>query len=136
MSFADAMLSGCNSAGKKAKDAGIELERAQLALAESQKDSTLQADWMAFKGAAQSRISDNILKIAQLMAEKKYNGVLTNASYKNQIKDLEDRNLALKLRMDEYEKYNNNQEAFREDFNQDMDDLGKSLTAFTDKKSK
>jgi phage host-nuclease inhibitor protein Gam len=98
----------------------------------NQVQDSYKADIDNFKKDINQKISENEKTIAGYKDQMIRNKKDVQASYNEQIENLEKKNLALKKRMDEYkEDSKENWNSFKAEFNHDMDELGKSLKDFT-----
>ncbi|HEX2900165.1 MAG TPA: hypothetical protein VHS96_10640 [Bacteroidia bacterium] len=129
-------LSSCNSPQEKANDAREDFVHAQANLEQHKADSMQEVDWQAFKKSSIDRIAANKVEITALKDKKAAKGNIMDPVYAQQITDLELKNIALQNRIDDYEKYNSNWEAFKREFTRDMDALGESLKGISGSNSK
>lgn len=134
--FAGACLSSCDTPAENVVDAKADLQEAQLKLAEAHRDSIKDAEWDQFKAASIEKITNNNIKIVELKGRQYVKGAYKDPSYEKQVIILEERNLLLQRRIDDYEKYNSNWEEFKREFNHDVEEIGKSLKEITVDNSK
>lgn len=130
-----AIVSGCNSPATKVENAKQDLKEAKQELSQAQKDSV--ADFAAFRKESEDRITGNEKTIAafkdRMLTDKKQ---MIKADQK-MIDELEQRNINMRKKIEEYRSEGkDNWEAFKKEFNHDMDDLGKSIKNITVKNTK
>lgn len=131
-------FSGCQSSDKKVESAQGKLQDAAEDLdkivkenkAEEQKVAKAE-EWKIFKAESELRIKSNEVRIAELKAKMNTKGKLHDAYYANRIDELEQQNKHMTMRIDAYEKNHSDWEAFKQEFNHDMDGLGEALKDFT-----
>ncbi|HBS86002.1 MAG: hypothetical protein A2W91_08405 [Bacteroidetes bacterium GWF2_38_335] len=129
--FAGTILTGCQSSEDKIKNAEDNVKDAQDELEKAKNDSI--AEYNSFKKASEEKIiahakilSDFKERIAE---QKKEN----RADYEKKLAELEAQNSDLKMKLELYkEQGKNNWQQFKEDFNNEMEDLGKSISDLTD----
>ncbi|MGE0638518.1 MAG: hypothetical protein AB7P01_18905 [Bacteroidia bacterium] len=120
-----------DAAEEKVQDAKEDLKEARKdANAEAQKTATSE-EWTTFRNESQEKIWANEKHIAELKVKMNKPGKLLDAAYAKKIDSLEEKNRALKRRMDAYEKSQSDWETFKREFNHDMDELGKALNDLT-----
>jgi hypothetical protein len=131
--IAGAMLTNCQSSGQKTekarnnvKDAKNEVKEAQIKL-----DNSI-AEYTLFKKESDAKIAANEKRIADLKIKIANGKQESKAIYDKDIAWLEQTNIDLKTKLDIYnvegkEKW----EAFKTEFNHDMDELGKALNNLT-----
>lgn len=126
---------GCASPAQKEENAKEEVAEAKEDLAEAQQDAaeaTAKAasaeEWQAFKTETQAKIDANQSLISELRKRKrKADNEMTEDAYKAKIDELQERNKQLRDRMDAYETNQSDWNTFRQQYNSDMDELGRSL---------
>ena len=126
------------AAEKKAENAKENVQDAKQDLSEAQKKAdeeaakaAREAEWKAFKENAQIQIDKNNARIAELRVKLKKPGKALDEIYASRINTLEEKNKALKARIDVYESNQSDWETFKREFNHDMDELGQALKDFT-----
>lgn len=79
-------------------------------------------EWQEFRSDAEVRINDNEKKIAEFKAAMKTTTDKFKARYENEVLTLEQNNIQLRKRLNEY-KYDgkNNWDIFKRDFNREVD---------------
>lgn len=124
------IFAGCASPANK-------VEKSEQKVTEARQDLTLaQQDYAeelsAFREETGKRITANDTLIADLRASMKRAGSDAREDYKEKINDVQNRNDQLRKRLGDYKEDGNQRwDAFKEEFNRDMDDLGKSLKDFS-----
>lgn len=131
-------LAGCNNStedGTTENDAG----RDTVVIEEKNDAVTIRVatsdEWAAFKADAEAKIEANEKRIAELKVKLKKPGKVLDKIYANRIEALEQRNRDLRLKITAYETNKTDWEKFKEEFNHDLDELGKAISdIFTDNK--
>ncbi|HRM45528.1 MAG TPA: hypothetical protein PLD64_03805 [Flavobacterium sp.] len=140
--IASTVLVGCQGSTKKeeaAKDkieeARDELDDAKEELSEARVAAT-EAEWKTFKESTNATIAQNEIRITELKAKMKKTGKTIDDEYAKRIKELEEKNKEIKLKVESYKNdANSDWKSFKEEYNHDMDELGQALKNFTvDKK--
>jgi len=133
MLMAGTMLIGCQSQADKVKDAQAKVQDAQNKVVEAKLnlDKALKDSIQQFRKESEKQISLNEKSIAEFKAriakEKKEN----RARYEKKLAELEQQNRDLKKRLEEFnEDTKENWESFRNKFNHDMAEMGKSFHDF------
>ncbi|MBK7336847.1 MAG: hypothetical protein IPJ00_12050 [Saprospirales bacterium] len=106
----------------------------QTAQTEADTEAQLVAnteEWQAFRNETEARIKVNEARIAELKVKMKKSGKSMDALYADKINALEQKNKDLKTRMDNYEQNKTEWQAFKREFNRDMDELGQALKDFS-----
>lgn len=130
--IAGAFLTSCKSEAEKAEK---DLNVAQQGLVEAHEDyieevNKIRAETAEEVAANKERIAEFRKEIANEKAE-------AQAEYNVKIAELEKENDEMKKKMDDYKPDGKEKwEAFKTEFGQDMDGLGKSFKDFTVKKTK
>lgn len=120
-----------DAAQEKVQDARQDLNAAkQEANAIGQELATAE-EWATFKSESEVKIRDNEIRITELTVKMNKPGETFDELYKNKIANLELQNREMRTRLIEYEKSQSNWEAFKREFNHDMDELGKALKDLT-----
>lgn len=92
-------------------------------------------EWAAFKADAEAKIEANEKRIAEIKVNMKKPGKLFDKMRAERIEALEQRNRDLRLKITAYETNKTDWEKFKEEFNHDLDELGKAIgDIFTDNK--
>ncbi|MBW0179227.1 hypothetical protein [Sediminibacterium sp.] len=134
-------LNACQTAAEKEAAAEIKVETAQENLQDA-KEETLtdaqqqanDAEWKIFKNNAETTIKNNDIRIAELRVKMTKSGKTMDAVYASKIDAMELQNKNLKSRIDTYDKEKGNWSAFKTEFGQDMDELGKAIAGFVTSK--
>jgi hypothetical protein len=124
----------CKSNEEKEADAIENIQEANQDLNEVSQEEQLAANdeqWNIFKEETETKISANEAIISNLRLEMEKPGNKFDAVYKKNIEELERKNSNLRSRIDEYDKTRSDWEAFKREFNHDMEEIGKSLKDIT-----
>lgn len=131
-------FSGCQSSDQKVEsaqgklqDAAEDLDNIVKENKEAENKAAQAEEWKLFKAESEVRIKNNDLRIAELKAKMNTKGKMHDAFYANRIDELEQQNKHMTMRIDVYEKNHSDWEAFKQEFNHDMDGLGDALKNFT-----
>jgi hypothetical protein len=113
------------------KEEQKDVVQAKKKLKEAQRDST--SEYQKFKSASEMKIRDNEKDIADLKAKHSKMNAKENAIYQAKVSDLEQKNNALQKKLTNYKKDDEKSKwiAFRDEFNSDLNKLGKALKEFT-----
>jgi uncharacterized protein YeaO (DUF488 family) len=84
-------------------------------------------EWNAFKADAEAKIEANEKRIVELKAKMNKPGKLLDKMRADRIAALEQRNRDLRLKITAYETEKTDWQKFKEEFNHDMDELGKAI---------
>jgi chromosome segregation ATPase len=84
-------------------------------------------EWNAFKDDAEAKIEANEKRIVELKAKMNKPGKLLDKMRADRIAALEQRNRDLRLKITAYETEKTDWQKFKEEFNHDMDELGKAI---------
>lgn len=134
---AGSMLSSCDTTPK---DKTENEETKDAVVIEEKKDEVTvrvatDEEWAAFKADAQAKIEANEKRIAEIKVKMKKPGKVLDKMYENRIETLEQRNRDLRAKINAYEVNKTGWDKFKEEFNHDMDELGKAIDdVFTDNK--
>jgi hypothetical protein len=130
-----AIVSGCNSPTNKVENAKQDLKEAKQELNQAQQDSV--ADFEAFRKESKERIAENEKMIAAFKESMSVDKKQSKKVDQKMIDELEQRNINMRKKIEEYRtEGKDNWEAFKKEFNHDMDDLGKSIKNITVKNTK
>ncbi len=127
------LFSGCSkTSDEKVADATANAVETEQAAKSAEAQSAAEADWLKFKGEAETVIALNEKIIVEYKAKMtEANGKL-KAKYNKNIEALETKNAELKVKLDNYQDYGKSTwDQFKSEFNHDMEELNKSLKAFT-----
>ena len=127
-----ATMISCTESPKKeaekvenAKEAVVD---AKIDLAKARQDSA--DEYTQYKMASETRIRENDSLIADLKTRIKEEKKEARSAYEKQVKILDEKNEKLKATIHEYKENDKNKwQSFKLKFNQDMDELGKSISA-------
>jgi membrane-associated HD superfamily phosphohydrolase len=131
-----ASIFACNNSterkAEKVEDAKEDVIKATDALDKAREDSA--SDYLAYKEASEKQINKNNEKILELKAKIKEEKAELRNKNQEALAELDQKNAKLKQRMQDYKASDKaSWEAFKLGFNQDMDALGKSLSAMAQK---
>lgn len=135
--FTGMLFTSCNSQSEKVENAEDNVLDAKKAVikAESELSQTRQdsiTDFQQFKTKYQNQISANEKSIADLRSNIEGAIKENKASYEKKVADLEEKNNALKTKLNDYNEEKKNQwQSFKTEFKRDMDELGEAFSAFT-----
>jgi hypothetical protein len=117
---------GCTSSEKKVENAKQDLREAKVELSQEQKDSV--ADYLLFKKVIDERIAENEVGIEAFKVRLKNSKNKNLAADQKRVDELEQRNINMRKKLEDYKANGkDNWEAFKTEFNHDMDDLGQAL---------
>jgi PHD/YefM family antitoxin component YafN of YafNO toxin-antitoxin module len=119
------------AAKDKVQDARQDLIEAQTEANDAEVAKINEKDWKTFKIETNNNIKNNELRLAELRVQLEKPGKVFDPIYKNKIEMLEQKNLDMKNRFIAYENSQNDWEVFKAEFNQDMEELQKSLREFS-----
>lgn len=136
--MAATVLVSCQDTSKKeeqakdnVEDARRDLDDAKEELSDARQAASAE-EWEAFRESTDSTIRQNELRIAQMKANMKTTGKSIDAMYAKKIEELEQKNNNIKLQVQSYKNDRNSDwEAFREEYNRDMNELGTALKNLT-----
>lgn len=136
--LAGTFLTGCQSSAEKVDDAQSKVVDAKQDLKEVQRKAAEDAqkaanaeEWRIFKAESEVKIKANETRIAELKDKMRTSGKTLGALYAENINALEQKNKAMQVRMDAYDKGQSDWASFKREFNHDMDELGQALKDFT-----
>jgi hypothetical protein len=126
------LFSACKkSADQKLADAEVNAEEANQDLNDAEANSAAVNDWESFKNAANAQIAANDKIIADYKVSMTGTNGKLKAAYNKEIDALEKTNKAWKAKLDNYKDDGKNSwEAFKGEFDQDMNKLGSALKGF------
>ena len=128
--FAGSGLISCNSSAEKVEKAETEVKEANENLDEA--NAEYLADVEKFKAETNQKIADNAKSIADFNAKIATDKKEAKAEYKEKIAALELKNTDMQKKIADYKADGKDGWAkFKEEFNHDMDELGKALKDFT-----
>lgn len=130
MFAAGVLFTSCNSEADKLDNSKEKVEEAQQDLAEAKQDYNEQ--YLQFKLESEEKITANEKLIADLKEYSKTKKSETKVKYDNTIAEMETKNHAMKVRIGVYKEEGNDEwQSFKEEFNHDMNELGKALEDLT-----
>jgi exonuclease VII large subunit len=127
--MAGTFLTGCEETPQQKVDNA--LENAGYATQEL-KDAQAEyvAKWRRFKRRSEQTINANEQRIDAFREKMEEAGPTFKAKYRNEVAVLEQKNRSLKKKLEEYKDDGQNKcEEFKTTFNDDMDGVGKTMTA-------
>lgn len=125
----------CNSPEKKVENAKQDLKEAKAELSQEQKDSV--ENFLSFKRVSEERILANEQIIEAYKNRMKTEKQKIKKNDQKRVDELEQRNIDMRKKIADYQANGkDNWEAFKLEFNHDMDDLGKALKNLTVKNTK
>lgn len=128
-------ITSCDSSTKKVEDAAVKVDEASEDLTDAKKE--FNEEYAKFQTESEARMVENDKQIAELKANKAQLKKEAKADYDKKIKDIEEKNSALRIKMNEYKEEGNDKwESFKREFNHDMDELGQSLKDLTTNNTK
>jgi phosphoenolpyruvate-protein kinase (PTS system EI component) len=120
---------GCNSPSQKVEQADANVAEAKKDLVQAQNEYAVELS--NFKQETDKTISANEKKIYDIRIRMEKDKMSAKEEYKSLISELEQKNSALKQRMDSYQDESQVQwDLFKTEFNKDMNDLQESLNNF------
>jgi hypothetical protein len=115
------------------KDAKENVVDAEINLEKAKKDSV--EEYNKYKTVVLFTLTENEKKIAELKEKRKSESATARAKYLKELDALEQKNDLLKSKMNMYNNGAKDKwEAFKKGFNQEVDDLGKAISALATKK--
>lgn len=129
-------MTGCQSSSEKADKAESKVVDAQQDLKDAEAKAAaakLKADdeWKLFKVESETKIADNDRTIADLREKMKSSGKKMSIEYAKNIDTLEAKSKALRTKIETYDTAQSDWEAFKREFNHDMDEIGNALKDLT-----
>ena len=130
----------CQKSSKKEETPNQQLLSVQDSLAQVKIDATLAdkkkaaiaQEWQTLKEEAEVKILKNEIYIADLKVKIEKTGKSIDSLYSKKIVLLEEKNKAIKVRIETYKTDTNSDwNSFQREFNHDMDELGKALKDLT-----
>jgi hypothetical protein len=130
-----ALVSGCTSSEQKVKNAEETLIEANEALKEANADYL--ADMEQFRMDTEAKIITNDQIIAELKGRLSKMKIAVRIDAQNKIAELEEKNAQMKRRIADYkDEGRDNWYSFKNEFNRDMEALGKALSDFVTNSNK
>lgn len=141
--LAGTVFTSCKDNQEKQEDAVENVSEASEDLnevnSEIKSDATEKAneqEWNSYKAEVEKTIAANDARIDELQAAVKKSGDKIEAAYKQSIAELDEKNDALKKRLNDYEGNQTNWNEFKREFNSDMEGIGSSLKNLTENNKK
>ena len=137
--FAAACIAACSTPAEpkeeKVQDAKDKVTEANQELKQALVDSS--NEYMQYKEASEKRLRANDKTIADIKASIKAEKTELRAKYQKQLDELEKKNEKLKTKIEESkEDAKDKWVIFKDDFNREMDSLGKSISTMAEKNLK
>ena len=137
--IASTFIISCQDSTKKETEAREDVEEARTDLNEAKTElavarkAATEKEWQSFKESTNSTINENEKRIIALRTQMKKTGQSMDEQYGKKINELEEKNREIKEKVNTYKNdASNDWEAFKKEYNSDMDDLGRSLRNFTE----
>jgi hypothetical protein len=134
MMIAGTITTSCDTPEKKEEAAREDVNEAKEDLKEAQAEANANAmkvanaeEWKAYKDETEIKIKANEVRIAELKRLKQKPGKVFDKMFESNIETLEKRNADLRAKLIGYESSQSDWEAFKREFNSDMDGIKKSL---------
>lgn len=120
-------LTACNGQqGNKMEKAQAEVEKAEKKLDEAKQKA--EAEFESYKADVNRQIDENDRKIAALKEDMKQTKKDAKKEYREKVEALEIRNNELKKQIGEFQNTSEEKwQAFKREFNHDMEELGKAF---------
>jgi hypothetical protein len=141
--LAGSFLTACMSDNQKKEAAQAQVDSAQANLdkvkvnaAIVEQKAATEEEFKTFKLESELKIKNNEVSIAALKLKMNKSGSTLDEVYARRIDSIEIKNKNLKTRVNDYERSHSDWTKFKQDFNRDMDDLGRSITKIVNSKSK
>lgn len=126
------MYTSCKSSSEKVENAEEKVTEAEQNLNDAQQE--YQADLDNYRMQTASTIETNNRNIAEFNARIENEKNEVRAEYRTKIAELEAKNNEMKQKLDNYQSEGKDQwESFKNEFNRDMDQLGRSISDLTTK---
>jgi hypothetical protein len=124
------VMGSCSSADEKVQEAEVQLEVANDDLEKA--NAELESELAKYREDIQLQISSNQQKIADYGIKIKQYKNDVQLELKEKMLELEQKNMEMKNRLDNFKSEGNeNWIQFKEEFNRDMSELGKSIDKLT-----
>lgn len=132
------LFTGCLSSDQKKEAAQAQVVAAQDNLTKVQQNATIVAEKAAtedqlktFRLESELKIKNNEVSITKLKLEINKPGTALDEVYAKRIDSLEMKNINLRTRLGNYEKTHSDWTKFKQDFNRDLNELGRTLNTLT-----
>jgi outer membrane biogenesis lipoprotein LolB len=121
-----AFISACSNPSEKVEDAKTDVSEANKSL--EQANMEYQKDLEAYRQSSMALISENERKIAELKIKVVTESASERVSRQERVANLEAKNSELRMKLKDYKgEGKENWEAFKTEFNHDMDELSKAF---------
>ncbi|AEE53500.1 hypothetical protein [Haliscomenobacter hydrossis] len=138
MLTAGSFFTSCQTPAEKVDTAETNVDEAQQDLKDAkQEEITAEQraadaeEWTLFQTDTEVKIKANETRIAELRAKKRTSGTKMDVTYSQRIDTLEQRNVAMRTWLNDYDKSGTDWAIFKREFNRDMDELGQALKNLT-----
>lgn len=131
--FAGLVFTGCENNQKNVEDAKDDVEQAKQDLRDARAE--YEKEWQQFRTDSELKINVIQKKIDDFKVKLRTVSSTIKNKYENEIVSLEEKNIELKKRISEYNfQGRDNWEAFKREFNHDLDAVEKALKDVLDQK--
>lgn len=132
---------GCNSITANKKQEEEKAEEAKyvhaLALEEAEKMKIDSVEYAIYCEESEMKLAENDRKIESLKSTIKAESKSIRITTENALNDAKVKNKQLKIKLNDFQKgVKSDWESFKLDFNKDLDELGKSISAMAEKNMK
>jgi chromosome segregation ATPase len=131
-------ITSCQTPSEKVADAKANVVAAKEDLKDMQKEASTAAmeeanneEWQLFKMESEAKIRENEVSITQLKAKMKTSGKNLDSMFEKNIEALEEKNKSLNAKIESYDKNRSDWEAFKREFNHDMEEFGNAFKDLT-----
>jgi len=132
IAFATAIIvTSCSSPEQKIENAEAKVVEAKQDSAKAVVNAASADEWKMFKNDAEATIKNNEIRIGNLKMKMKQPTSPNDLVYTNRINDLDQQNQNLKHKIDVYDKEHSDWQVFKNEFNHDMEGLGKAFKDLT-----
>lgn len=139
--LAGSLLTACLSDNQKNAQAKVDsaqanLDKVKVNAAIVEQKAATERNSKRLNWSPELKIKNNEVAIAALKLKMNKSGSALDEVYARRIDSIEIKNKNLKTRVNDYERTHSDWTKFKQDFNRDMDDLGRSITKIVNSKSK
>ena len=129
------VITSCNSSAEKVEEAQENVAEANQDLDKANEEYL--KDVATYRIQTAERVEANNKAISEFNEKAEHEKKEVREEYKKKIAELEQKNHAMKIKMDEYKaESKDNWETFKTEFNHDMDELGQAFKNLTVKNTK
>jgi thiol:disulfide interchange protein len=133
--LATAGMTSCSSPEKKVEDAQTNVLEAKQDLQQARIDSA--NEYNVYREESEAKLRENDRQIAELKLQMKAERKEIRVKYEKEVVALDEKNENLKIKIKEYKEGDkSNWQSFKEGFNQDLDAVGKSISAMAHRNDK